>query len=166
MGGTLTDLAGEVFGTSSSDIGALQMTARGIVVLAYGLVLVRVFGRRIFGRWSPLDVVLSVLIGSNLSRALTGNAPLFATLFASTAIVGIYWGLARLAREAGWVSWLVKGREVVLIRDGRVDWDEVRRQNLGPRDLDEALHAAGCEGAEEVRLARLERNGDINITTA
>lgn len=152
-----------IFGTASGDITSLQMTARAVVVLLYGLAVVRVFGRRIFGKWTPLDVILSVLIGSNLSRALTGNAPLVETIVATTALIGIYWIIARLALHIGWMSRLVKGREVVLIERGRIDWDELRRQNLGPRDLDEALHAAGCRSPEHVRIALLERNGDINV---
>ena len=162
MSGWLGELAA-IFGTASNDVGPWQMTARAVVILIYGLAIVRLFGRRIFGRWSPLDVVLSVLIGSNLSRALTGNAPLVATLVATTLLIGLYWGIARLALHVGWVSWLVKGREIILIRDGEVDWDEMRRQNLGSRDLDEALHAEGCESVEHVRVARLERNGEINV---
>ena len=163
MSAELTDLMARVFGDSSNTIGTWQMTARAVVILGYGLVVVRVFGRRIFGKWSPLDVILSVLIGSNLSRALTGNSPLFATLVSSTVMLAVYWGLARLSRRSGWISWLVKGREVVLIRDGQIDWSEMNRHNIGPRDLDEALHAEGHESAEEVRIARLERNGDITM---
>ena len=162
----MQDLAAVVFGTSSNDVGPLQMSARAVVLLAYGLALVRIFGPRIFGRWSPLDLVLSVLIGSNLSRALTGNAPLLATMVATTVLIGIYWVLARLAIDAAWVSWLVKGRQVVLIKDGQVDWDELRRQGLGPRDLEEALHSEGHETPEGVRRAWLERNGDISILSA
>ncbi|HUF57712.1 MAG TPA: YetF domain-containing protein [Thermohalobaculum sp.] len=153
----------QVFGDSTNTIGSWQMTARAVVVLAYGLAVVRIFGRRIFGKWSPLDVILSVLIGSNLSRALTGNSPLLATLVSTTLLLALYWSLARLSRRVRWISWLVKGREVVLIRDGQIDWKEMSRHNLGPHDLDEALHGEGYESAEQVRIARLERNGDINM---
>ena len=159
----MQDLADTIFGSAPVDVGPLQMSARATVLLAYGVAVVRIFGPRIFGRWSPLDVVLSVLIGSNLSRALTANAPLLPTLVATTVLIGIYWGLVRLSLNAGWVSWLVKGREVVLIRDGKVDWDEMRRQGFGPRDLDEALHGEGHDSPERIRRAWLERNGNINI---
>ena len=158
----MEDLAG-IFGLSTNDVGPLQMSARAAVLLAYGLAVVRIFGPRIFGRWSPLDVLLSVLIGSNLSRALTGNSPLLATMVATTVLIALYWFLARMALKVPWISWLVKGREVLLITDGRVDWDEMRRQGLGPRDLDEALHAQGRESPDGIRRAWLERNGDITL---
>lgn len=51
----------------------LQECARAAVIFAYGLVLVRVAGRRVFGKWAALDIIVSVIVGSNLSRALTGK---------------------------------------------------------------------------------------------
>lgn len=53
-----------------------QETARALLVFSYGLALVRIAGRRIFGKWSALDIIVSVIVGSNLSRALTGSAAL------------------------------------------------------------------------------------------
>jgi len=54
------------------------------VIFAFGLALVRLAGRRVFVRWAALDIVVAVVVGSNLSRALTGTAPLGGTLAAST----------------------------------------------------------------------------------
>jgi hypothetical protein len=40
-----------------------------------------VAGRRVFGRWAALDIVVAIVVGSNLSRALTGAAQLGGTLW-------------------------------------------------------------------------------------
>lgn len=50
-----------------------QDCARAVLVFICGLVLVRIAGRRVFGQWSALEIVVSIIIGSNLSRALTGS---------------------------------------------------------------------------------------------
>ncbi len=61
---------------SGHAVGPWQECARAILIFLYGLVLLRLSGRRTFAQWSALDVVLSIIIGSSLSRALTGSAPL------------------------------------------------------------------------------------------
>ncbi|MGH8291183.1 MAG: hypothetical protein ACREV7_19635 [Steroidobacteraceae bacterium] len=40
----------------------------------------RLAGRRTFARWSALDMIVSIIMGSSLSRALTGAAPLGGTI--------------------------------------------------------------------------------------
>ena len=49
-----------------------QECNRALVVFIYGLAIMRVAGRRVFGKWAALDIIVSVIVGSNLSRALTG----------------------------------------------------------------------------------------------
>jgi uncharacterized membrane protein YcaP (DUF421 family) len=58
------------------------MSLRGLSVFLFGLALLRVFGRTAFGKQSPLDIVVAIVVGSNLSRTLTGNAPLLPTFAA------------------------------------------------------------------------------------
>ena len=67
--------AAAIFGVDAH-LSWAQECARAVLVFAYGLLLVRVAGRRIFGKWSALDIIVSIVVGSNLSRALTGSAEL------------------------------------------------------------------------------------------
>ena len=55
-------------------ITAAQECARTVIVFAYGLLVVRIAGRRLFGKWGALDIIVSLVVGSSLSRAMTGNA--------------------------------------------------------------------------------------------
>lgn len=48
---------------NSHDINWWQMTVRAMVVLAFGIGLVRAVGRKAFGQNSALDIVLSIIIG-------------------------------------------------------------------------------------------------------
>lgn len=152
-----------IFGSASGEVSALQMSARATIIVVYGLAMIRLFGRRIFGRWTAIDVLLSVLIGSNLSRALTGNSPLLTTLIATTWLMILYWGVVKLAMHSDTVSRIVKGRASLLVEDGRVDWDEMRRHGLGKRDLREAMREQGVNDFDRVHIARLERDGNITI---
>jgi uncharacterized membrane protein YcaP (DUF421 family) len=58
-------------------------------MLAFAVVLEHV-GRRAFKRFATIDIILSVLIGSNLSDAFFGNASFLPTPVATTAMVVVY----------------------------------------------------------------------------
>ena len=81
-----------------------QECDRALVVFIYGLAIVRVAGRRVFGKWAALDIIVSVIVGSNLSRALTGQASLGGTLAATTVLMVLHWVLAQAAARAAWLA--------------------------------------------------------------
>lgn len=66
------DVVNAVVGTQNH-VSPGQECARAVLIFAYGLFLMRHSGRRTFGKWSALDVIVSVIVGSTFSRALTGN---------------------------------------------------------------------------------------------
>ena len=41
----------------------------------FTVLLLRLAHKRLLGKWSALDFVLTIIVGSNLSRALTADAP-------------------------------------------------------------------------------------------
>lgn len=153
----------QIFGDSNNDLTAWQMSARTLVVFAYGLVLVRLAGRRIFGRWSALDIVVSVIIGSNLSRALTGNAPLGPVLISSTVLVAIHWVLAAALAYSRPLSRLIEGRPVPLGENGEIDWGRLKRRTISEADIHEALRQCGVPDEKGTRKIVLEPSGKISV---
>lgn len=152
-----------LFGSGAGPVTALQECARAAVVFAYGLLLVRVAGRRVFGKWSALDIVVSIVVGSNLSRALTGNAPLPGTLGATTLLMALHWLLAQAAARSAAVSRLVEGRAVPLARGGAQDTPRLHAHAVSRPDLEEALRQAGVEDLSATRLVVLEPSGRISV---
>lgn len=150
-------------GSQGEDITAWQMSLRGVAIFLAGLILVRLASTRAFGRWNALDIILAVIVGSNLSRALTGSAPFAPTLVATFVLVLLHALLARAVVRWPALSRLAKGRAVRLVEDGRLDPAALRRHGLGPGDLESALRAAGHEDLTGVRSVWLERNGDITV---
>ena len=143
-----------------------QECARAILIFTYGLVLVRVAGRRLFGRWSALDIIVSIIIGSNLSRALTGNAPLWGTLAATTLLVGLHWILARAAARSPRLSRVLEGHGIKLAVDGKADRSAFLRAAVSEKDLNEALRQSGVEDIAQTRLVTIEPSGNITVLKA
>lgn len=142
-----------------------QMTIRAVLIFVYGLVMVRFAARRVFGQSTALDIILAVLVGSNLSRALTANAPFLPTLAATAGMVLVYWALAYAAIRSRLISWMVKGRPVRLVTAGRIHHHRMREMGIGRRELNEAMRESGIENLGDVKQAYLEPDGSISIIT-
>jgi len=140
-----------------------QECDRAIVVFIYGLATVRLAGRRVFGKWAALDVVVSVIVGSNLSRALTGQASLGGTLAATTVLMVLHWVLAQAAARSTWLANILEGTPIELGRGGSVDHATLRRHSVSQRDVDEALRQSGVDELERTRRIVLEPSGKINV---
>ncbi|MEH6664479.1 MAG: YetF domain-containing protein [Brevundimonas sp.] len=150
-------------GTEGQDIGALQMAVRAVLIFVLGVLIVRFAATRAFGKWSALDIILAVIVGSNLSRALTGSAPFLPTVIATVLLVVLHGLLAMAAARWSWLSTLTKGSSITLVRDGRIDEAAMRRSGIGKGDLRMALRAAGHNDLKSIKSASLERNGDISV---
>ena len=158
-----TDAFHDLFGRTGEDINAFQMSARAVLVFLFGVALVRLGGARAFGKWTALDIVVSIIICLSLSRTLTGNTPLIPTLVSTAVLVALHAVLAQASLRFHPLSLLTKGRPCPLVEDGRVDERALKRHGVGRHDLEEALRKGGVEDPSQVRLAMLERNGDISV---
>ncbi|HQT77517.1 MAG TPA: DUF421 domain-containing protein [Rhodopila sp.] len=143
-----------------------QECDRAVVIFIYGLIMVRLAGRRTFSKWGALDTIVSIIVGSNLSRALTGSASMDGTLAATTLIFAAHWGLARLAARYNLASRLLEGAPKILARDGKLDPRIRRSEAISHIDLGEALRAKQLEDVSASRLVVLEPNGTINVLKA
>jgi uncharacterized membrane protein YcaP (DUF421 family) len=150
-------------GREAKDITVLQMALRAAVTFAVTLVIVRFGKKRLMGGNTAFDVIVGVIIGSTVSRGLTGNAPLASTLAAAAAIVAMHWTVSALAVRGRWFSRLAKGEPVLLVSEGRIDPDALRRAHMTEGDLEEALRSQGMSDIESVAEARLERSGRVSV---
>lgn len=123
----------------------------------------RVAGRRVFGKWAALDIIVSVIVGSNLSRALTGQASLGGTLAATTVLMVLHWVLAQAAARSAWLAGILEGMPIELGRGSSVDQATMRRHSVSQRDLDEALRQSSLEEVGNTRRVILEPSGKINV---
>jgi uncharacterized membrane protein YcaP (DUF421 family) len=151
-----------VFG-SGSDLAWYQECARGALIFLYGLALVRIAGRRVFGKWSALDVIVSIIIGSNLSRALTGSAALWGTLAATTLLIALHWILAKLVARSPGFSQFIEGRAAELVQSGAAIRSALHRHSVSEADLHEALRQAGVNELSATKAVTLEPSGKITV---
>jgi uncharacterized membrane protein YcaP (DUF421 family) len=129
-----------LIGTQGEPIGWAQMSLRPALIFIVGLAIMRFAAARAFGKWTALDIILAVIVGSNLSRALTGSAPFWPTVIATLVIVALHSALSHAVVRWPILSRALKGRSVCLIEDGTLNRLALRRHGIG-----EATSAWRCE---------------------
>jgi uncharacterized membrane protein YcaP (DUF421 family) len=124
---------------------------------------VRLTKKRFMSRASAFDVILGIMLGSIVSRAITGNAPFGPALAASAALIAMHWLFSFVAYYWHGFGIAVKGQPRVLIRDGAPDRNAMRRAHITEHDLHEDLRTEGLDSPVKVREARLERSGKLSV---
>lgn len=159
----MDDFLHRIIGSDADSILWWQMVVRGLLIFAYGLVLVRLAPIRSFARMGAFDIVLVVILGSILSRALTANAQFLPTLAAAAALVLFHALLAWISVHSRAFGFLVKGGPIRIIREGEVDRRAMRRAVMNRGDLELALRENGVADPRQVEAAYLERNGKVTV---
>ncbi|MGN6546662.1 MAG: DUF421 domain-containing protein [Aureliella sp.] len=162
---TLHALVRDVFGGDepAPSLTAYQVAARAVVVYLAGLFVVRYGKSRMISRATPLDVILGFILGSLLSRGITGHASISNTVVASTALVAIHYIFTAVGCRWSKFDGLIKGHDVVLVDSGKLHEENMYRSHVSPEDLQEAMRLSGVTSLEEIAEARKERNGEISI---
>ena len=151
-------------GLDIRDVDSIQMALRTIVIYVFTLAAVRVGSKRFLGETTPFDVIVSIMLGSIMSRAINGTAPFFPSLVAGVILLLLHWVFALLSFYSSAVGYVVKGHAILLIKDGVVQKDGMRRAHITENDLIGALRVQTNQtDPARVKLAYLERNGQISI---
>ncbi len=151
-------------GRDVGEVNAGQMALRAILIYGFTLALVRLGSKRFLSEATAFDVIVAIMLGSVMSRAINGSAPFFPTVLAGVVLLGLHWLFAVLAFHTSWFGSLVKGDPVLLIKDGTIQRQGMRRGSVSSQDLAQALRLQTNQtDLAAIQLAYLERNGQISF---
>jgi uncharacterized membrane protein YcaP (DUF421 family) len=156
-----------IFGANmEKDLTLAQECARAALCFFYGLLMLRLSGRRTFAQMSAIDLVISIIVGSNLSRAMTGSIPFWGTLASVALLVALHLALAYLVAHYPELARRIEGRPIILAEDGKIVEGSRLRCKISFADLDESLREKGLDGLGELGKTKtlgLEPRGKISV---
>ena len=155
----------QLFGTLHN-VTVGQECARAALVFIFGYVLLRMAGRRSFGKWAALDFIIQIIVGSALARVITGDATIDGTFLAVLVMVAMHFALSFAVARSERLSHLVEGRTVIFSENCVLDDDKRKAHLVSMADLAEALRAqclGGIEDLERTKRIHLEPSGKISI---
>ncbi len=160
------NLAGPILGLNvePKDLSFTQISIRGVIILLISLAIIRTGNKRSLAEKTAYDAVLIVILASVLSRAINGSAAFFATIGASIVMVLLHRMMGWIAARSHAFGIIIKGQPSVLVENGQVLWEKMRRHSISAHDLEEDLRStAMTEDIGKIRIARLERSGAISF---
>ena len=165
----LVDLINSSLGLNAENADKLsiwQMGLRAAVIYVAALIMVRMADdRRFVGKYAAFDVILSIIFGSTLSRAINGNSAFFESIFAGFVLVVMHWLFSTIAFRSTKFERYIKGKPKVLIENGQLCHKTMQNCHITREDLVSTLRLK-CQTGEltQVQTACLERNGDISFS--
>lgn len=149
------------------EISILEKIVRPLVIYFFLLLAFRVTGKRELGQMTPFDLIVLLTISNVLQNAMIGPDNSLGggligalTLFCANGIV------ARLAFRFPALEQLLEGEPTLLIEDGRILMESLRREVMTRTELERAIRKHDLDPATDLPLikrALLEEDGTVTI---
>ena len=153
----------KLFG-EGTELNMLQMGLRALTLYIIALILIRASGIRTMGKKSSFDIVVSILLGAVLSRAIVGASPYWPTVLAGLVIVILHRILAWLCLRHPKFGIFLKGEERLLYSEGKFLKENMEKSLLTDGDLLESVRLQTNKNSlETVKEIYLERSGRISV---
>ncbi len=140
-----------------------QAVKTAILVLLL-LVGFRVTGKRELAQFNVYDLAMVMALSNGVQNAMTGglgNLPI--GLATSSTVVITAWALSRVLARRPRLEQEVLGSPVLLVNDGHVLDDRLRRQHVSTDELAEACREHGVSSPRDCRLVVLEIDGSLSV---
>ncbi|MDB5025583.1 MAG: hypothetical protein JWP78_3338 [Mucilaginibacter sp.] len=146
------------------DLSAMQMCARAVVIYCIALVLLRISGRRTFGKKTAFDNTIAIILGAVLSRAVVGASAFLPTVACSLVLVLIHRGLAWASIHNKTIQHLLEGVSIPLYKNGKLNKENMNTALISEDELKGDLrlkaHISRLAEAEEINM---ETNGEVSV---
>lgn len=142
----------------------LEKILRPVVVYLCLIVFLRIFGKRELAQLNPFDLVVLLSLSNTVQNAIIGDDnSVTGGVIGAFSLLAINWLLMRVLYKAPKLTQALEGEKTVLIRDGVVDEEAMRRETLTREELISVLNKNGFDDPAEVAQCVLEPNGTFFV---
>jgi uncharacterized membrane protein YcaP (DUF421 family) len=142
----------------------LEKILRPMIVYLFLIILLRVFGKRELAQLNPFDLVVLLSLANTVQNAIIGNDnSLTGGLVGALALLAINWVLMRVLYKAPKLTAILEGTATVLVKDGKVVEDAMKKEIMTPEELVSVLNKNGFDDPADVALCILEPNGTVYV---
>ena len=128
------------------------------------IAVIRISGKRTMSKWNAFDSVVTVAMGSSLATTILSRQTTLAEgLVAFAALVGMQFVLTWTTLRVRLVERLVKSNPALLVLDGRVCHEALRRERVAEAELHAAVRSQGIASLDELAAVVLETDGTISV---
>jgi len=142
----------------------LEKLLRPAIVYLALVVLLRIFAKRELAQLNPFDLVVLLSLSNTVQNAIIGNDnSLSGGIIGAVALLAVNWLVVRALFSSPKLTRMFEGRATILIRDGKVDQNALKRESLSQQELLDVIHRQGFDSVQKVRRCELEPNGTFYV---
>jgi len=142
----------------------VDIALRGIALFFFVFLLTRVIGRRELASLQPFDLILLIVLGDAIQQGLTqDDYSVTGALIAVGTLAALQVLTSYVSFKVPWSRRVLEGYPIVLVQDGRVIEENLRRERLTIDDLAEQARGQQLASLEDVRWAVFEPSGAISF---
>ncbi len=137
---------------------------RTIILYLVLILVIRLMGKRQIGQMEASEFVVTMLVANLASIPMQDGAiPLYSGLVPILTVLGVELMLSFLSLRSVFVRKLLCGKPVILIENGNILQDNLRKTSVTLDELTGHLREKGVLDLEEVQYAILETNGNLSV---
>ena len=146
------------------DVSILEKIIRPILVYLFLIVSLRLAGKRELAQLNPFDLVVLMTLSNTVQNAIIGNDnSLLGGLIGAATLLGINYVVVRFLYTHETIERLVEGSPDVLIDNGQLLQEKLKKELITINELEEAAHKQGFASLEEIDRAILESGGTLTF---
>ena len=137
---------------------------RPIVVYVFLIVGLRLAGKREMAQLNPFDLVVLLTLSNTVQNAIIGedNSVTGGILGAAT-LLAVNYLVVRFLYTHEKLDRLIEGEPDVLIEDGVVNMDRLKKEFITRAELEAAAHKQGFASLDEIDRAILDPGGTVSF---
>jgi len=142
----------------------MDIALRGVALFGFIYLLTRVIGRRELSSLEPFDLILLIVLGDTIQQGLTqDDYSVTGAVIAVGTIAALQVGTSWFSFRFRWARRVLNGDPIVLMQDGKVLEQNLRRERLTTDELAEAARGEQIASLEDVEWAVFEPTGKISF---
>ncbi|HOB07945.1 MAG: DUF421 domain-containing protein [Limnochordia bacterium] len=142
----------------------LIVFVRTFIIYAVVVVLMRLMGKRQIGQLEPYELVVAVMIAELAAIPMEDKAiPLVHGLIPIFTLFFIQVCISYINMKSLWFRSFMDGSPSIVIRNGKIDIDELAKARYNINELLEQLRTKGYANIADVEFAILETSGNLSV---
>jgi uncharacterized membrane protein YcaP (DUF421 family) len=141
----------------------LGIVVRIAITYVFLLIILRLAGKRTIREGTPFDLLVALVLGDFPDDVIWGEVPVAQGIVAIGSIMTLHILVTYASYRSIRFDRLLGAAPTVVLRNGRMNRDGLRRVRMNEGDVDVELRRAGQPNAAAIAEANVEPTGDMSI---
>ena len=140
----------------------LEKILRPVIVYVFLIVGLRLSGKRELAQLNPFDLIVLLTLSNTVQNAIIGDDnSVTGGLIGAASLLAVNYLVVRFLYDHRKLEQIVEGRADVLVEDGKVRTERLRKELITVDELAVAARKQGFESLADVRQCILEPGGTL-----